>query len=312
MLSILVNKRTNTAMEYIILDLEFNGTYSKHRHKFVNEIIEFGAVKCDEQLNIIDTFSELVTPQISKKLNSHVSALTHITIDELKESNNTFSHVISHFRKFLGNGVLMTWSNSDILVLMENYQYFFGNDKLSFLKYYVNLQKYCERAIGYNDKARQLGLSTCAEMLGITFEDEHLHRAYTDAKLTALCFKALYDPELLKQYLYTCDDDFYRRVTFKNYNICDLKDPNVNRREMYFNCETCGRRALRRSKWRLKNRSFRANFRCLRCHKDFEGRITFKQCYDHVNITKKAVDLPPKEKPKKAKSASNDTQNNNE
>lgn len=283
-------------MEYIILDLEFNSAYSKHRHKFVNEIIEFGAVKCDEQLNIIDTFSELITPQISKKLNSHVSALTHITLDELKESNSTFSKVMSKFRRFLGDGALMTWSNSDILVLMENYQYFFGNDKLSFLKYYVNLQKYCERAIGYADKSRQLGLSTCAEMLGISFEDEHLHRAYNDAKLTALCFKALYDPELLQSFMYTCDDDFYRRVTFKNYNICDLKDPHVNKREMFFNCDTCGKRAIRRSKWRLKNRSFRAHFRCIRCHKDFEGRIIFKQCYDHVNITKKIVDLPPKDK----------------
>ncbi|MBQ3330466.1 MAG: exonuclease domain-containing protein [Ruminococcus sp.] len=288
-------------MNYIILDLEFNGTYSKHRHKFVNEIIEFGAVKCDEQLNIIETFSELVTPQISKKLNSHVSALTHITIDELKESNNTFSRVMSKFRKFLGDDVLMTWSNSDILVLMENYQYFFGNDRLSFLKYYVNLQKYCERAIGYSDKSRQLGLSTCAEMLGITFEEDDLHRAYNDAKLTALCFKALYDPELLEEYLYVCDNDFYRRITFKNYNICDLKDPNINKREMFFNCEICGKRALRRSKWRLKNRSFRAIFRCIRCRRDFEGRITFKQCFDGVTVTKRIVELPPKEKHKTAK-----------
>lgn len=281
-------------MEYIILDLEFNGTYSKHRHKFVNEIIEFGAVKCDEQMNIIDTFSELIAPQIAKKLNPHVTALTHITLDELKESRNTFSKVVSKFRKFLGDGVLLTWSNSDILVLMENYHYFFGNDKLSFLKYYVNLQKYCERALGYSDKAHQLGLSACAETLGITFEDDSLHRAYNDAELSALCFKALYDSELLKQYLYVCDNDFYRRVTFKNYNICDLKDPGIDKREMYFNCEVCGRRALRRSKWRLKNRSFRANFRCLRCHKDFEGRITFKQCYDHVSVTKKIAELPPK------------------
>lgn len=288
-------------MEYIILDLEFNGTYSKHRHKFVNEIIEFGAVKCDEQLNIIETFSELVKPQISKKLNSHVSALTHITIDELKKSNNSFSHVMSKFRKFLGDGVLMTWSNSDVLVLIENYKYFYGNDKLPFMQYYVNAQKYCERAIGYNDKARQLGLSTCAEMLGITFEDDSLHRAYNDAELTAACFKALYDGELLQQFLYICDDDFYRRLNFKNYNICDLKDPNVDRKEMFFNCENCGRRALRRSKWRLKNRSFRANFRCLRCCRDFEGRISFKQCYDHVDVTKKTAEVEHKEKKRRKK-----------
>ena len=58
------------------------------------------------------------------------------------------------------------------------------------------------------------------------------------------------------------------------------------------------KRALRRSKWRLKNKSFRAHFRCLRCRKDFEGRITFKKCYDHVEIIKKTAELPPREKAK--------------
>ncbi len=282
-------------MEYIILDLEFNGTYSKNRHRFFNEIIEFGAVKLDEQLNIVDTFSELVSPQVTKKLNPHVAALTHINLDELKKSGNTFSHAMARFRRFLGDGVLMTWSNSDILVLMENYRYFFGNDKLSFLRHYVNMQKYCQRAIGYNDRGHQLGLSACAEMLGITYEDEQLHRAYNDAELTALCFKALYDETLLESYIYTCDDDFYSRVTFKNYNICDLKDPNVDKKEMYMDCDICGKRALRRSKWRLKNKSFRAHFRCRKCKRDFEGRITFKKCYDHVEIIKKAAELPLKE-----------------
>ena len=285
-------------MQYIILDLEFNSAYSKHRHKFVNEIIEFGAVKCDEQLNIIETFSELITPQISKKLNSHVTALTHLTLDELKESHNTFSHIISKFRKFLGDGVLMTWSNSDILVLMENYRYFFGNDHISFIKYYVNLQKYCERAIGYTDKSRQLGLSACAGMLGIDFEENSLHRAYNDAQLSAACFRKVYDEDLFREFLYACDEDFYRRLTFKNYNICDLKNPHADKKEMYFNCELCGKRALRLSKWRLKNRSFRAHFRCIRCRRDFEGRIIFKQCYDHVSVIKKTAELPSKDKHK--------------
>ena len=33
-------------MEYVILDLEWNGTYSRRKQGFINEIIEFGAVKC--------------------------------------------------------------------------------------------------------------------------------------------------------------------------------------------------------------------------------------------------------------------------
>ena len=36
-------------MEYIILDLEWNAAYSRRRGGFINEIIEFGAVKADEK-----------------------------------------------------------------------------------------------------------------------------------------------------------------------------------------------------------------------------------------------------------------------
>ena len=55
-------------MSYVILDLEWNGSYSKVLHKFVNEIIEIGAVKLDDELNVCDTFTMLVAPKIGKKL----------------------------------------------------------------------------------------------------------------------------------------------------------------------------------------------------------------------------------------------------
>jgi len=285
-------------MNYIILDLEFNGTYSKKKHCFINEIIEFGAVKCDEQLNIVDTFSALVTPQISKKLNSHVSKLTHIKMKELQESNNTFTHVLSKFRKFLGGGMLLSWGTSDVLVLMENYRYYYNEETIPFLWAYVNLQSYCEAALDYHDRAHQMGLSTCAQMLGIGFKDESLHRALTDAELTSLCFQKLYRKELFEPFIDICDDRFYRKITFKNYNICDLKDTAIDRRELYFVCDRCGHKALRRSRWKVKNKSFRANFRCLYCHRNFEGRITFKQCFDHVEVTRRLVDQTPAPKAK--------------
>ena len=49
---------------YVILDLEWNGTYSRRIKGFINEIIEFGAVKVDESLNILDTYEALVRPQV--------------------------------------------------------------------------------------------------------------------------------------------------------------------------------------------------------------------------------------------------------
>lgn len=54
-------------MDFIIMDLEWNNTYARKTKGFINEIIEIGAVKLDENLNFKDKFSCLVRPQISKK-----------------------------------------------------------------------------------------------------------------------------------------------------------------------------------------------------------------------------------------------------
>ena len=37
-------------MSYVILDLEWNSAYSYKLKRFVNEIIEFGAVRLDDEL----------------------------------------------------------------------------------------------------------------------------------------------------------------------------------------------------------------------------------------------------------------------
>ena len=131
-------------MSYVILDLEWNGSYSKVLHKFVNEIIEIGAVKLDDELNVCDTFTMLVAPKIGKKLCSKVKQLTKITNEELKDDGVSFIKAISLFSDFLGDGVLMTWSDSDLHALIENYSYYTGRTRLPFLSRYCNLQSYCE------------------------------------------------------------------------------------------------------------------------------------------------------------------------
>ena len=47
-------------MNFVILDLEWNGTYSRRLKGFMNEIIEFGAVKVDECLHVLDTFGACI------------------------------------------------------------------------------------------------------------------------------------------------------------------------------------------------------------------------------------------------------------
>ena len=54
-------------MDFVILDLEWNGSYSKKIKGYINEIFEFGAVRINSDMQIIDTFSMLIKPQSAKK-----------------------------------------------------------------------------------------------------------------------------------------------------------------------------------------------------------------------------------------------------
>ena len=62
-------------MNIVVLDLEWNGAYSKRLHGYINEIIEFGAVKLDQELNIIDRFSCFVKPQVGKRISSVITEM---------------------------------------------------------------------------------------------------------------------------------------------------------------------------------------------------------------------------------------------
>lgn len=298
-------------MNFVILDLEWNGAYSKKAKKFVNEIIEIGAVKTDEQLNILDSFSMLVTPQIGKKLNHRVAELTHITNEELIDSNNTFTHALSKFKKFLSDSVLLTWGTSDILTLMENCKYYLGEEQLPFLSRYCNLQLYCEHMLDHHDKSRQMGLSTCAELLGLSDEGLELHRAFDDALFSLQCFKELYDYDKFRGYVELANDEFYRKITFKNSIIYDVKNPLIDKKEFYICCDKCGKKAFRKTKWSMKNRSFRAQFRCKKCKRDFEGRITFRLKYEGLKIDRRIVEKEKNETIAKKKCILNLISSNN-
>ena len=51
-------------MQYVVIDLEWNNAYSKKTAGFINEIIEIGAVKVDENFDTVDSFSCIVRSQI--------------------------------------------------------------------------------------------------------------------------------------------------------------------------------------------------------------------------------------------------------
>ena len=47
-------------MRYIILDLEWDSAYSVKHKRFINQILQIGAVKLNESFDITDTFEATV------------------------------------------------------------------------------------------------------------------------------------------------------------------------------------------------------------------------------------------------------------
>ena len=106
-------------MNFIIFDLEWNNAYNYKLKRGMNEIIEIGAVKLDENLKVIDTFKQLIKPKLSKKLGSRFKNLTHITIDEINQSGISFENAFDNFSKWCGKGdnLFLSWSTSDLYTL---------------------------------------------------------------------------------------------------------------------------------------------------------------------------------------------------
>lgn len=292
----------NVIVDFVILDLEWNGSYSKKLQKYINEIFEVGAVRINSNMELVDSFSMLIKPQIGKKICGRVKELTHIDTEQLENTSNTYNHVIKLFSAFAKDAVIMTWGITDISTLIVNNEYFNKTKTLSFLDKYVNLQSYCENCMERQEAGKQMGLSTAAELLGIEFGDDKLHRALDDSILSWKCFSKLYDSEKLEKFIKVADAKFYDRLCFKNVVLTDFSNPLIDKKQFYSVCPTCGKKGRRLTRWQVKNKSFRANFNCDACGIKFTGKVQFKLKYEGVQVKHNShIYVDPKEYAERAK-----------
>lgn len=273
-------------MQFIALDLEWNNVYGKKIHGFFNEIIEFGAVKIDENGVMYDEFTCLINTQVGKKLRANTKEITHITNDEIK-TGILFPKAVSAFKKWVGTeeSVIMTWGDGDVRVLIDNCKYFGCGDKIPFLTEYMDLQRYFQRVKG-TSKSQQVGLSAAAEMLGICEDGYSLHRALDDSKLAAKCFDAIREDNIINDYIKKCDDEFYSRITFKNKVISSIKNPLVDKSYLNCVCKTCGEQAEPVTNWKYSNQYFRAKYYCKKCNTAYLVNVRFKKLYDRTEVRK--------------------------
>ncbi len=291
-------------MNYVILDLEWNASFSRKTKSYVNEIIEFGAVKCDENLNLIDTFSSMVSLQIGEKISSVIKELTNIKDEELDDALQ-YMQVVSKFRKWAGENILLTFGTSDVLSLTQNCKYFSGDRKIPFLTKYVNLQEYfqsCMEKELESVKEKQVSLVNASKMVGIDTDSMKVHRACDDSMLSYELLKRIFDKKDIKDFIENANtEEFYDRITFKTTIITDLKNPLVDKEQFKFCCEKCGAKVSKKGRWTIKNKRFFAEFNCKKCGYNFLGKVQVKEKYEGIVVTKKTSPLAKIEKPRAAK-----------
>ena len=286
-------------MKYIVLDLEWDSVYSVKHHRFINQIIQIGAVKLDENLNIVDCFDVLVKSSVSKKLTKRFTELTGITAEKMA-GGISLADAVLRFNRWAGkNCLIMTWSNSDLYTIVENSKFLLPkNISFKFTKY-MDLQSFVQnemRQIGFEIKS-QVSLLHAAEMLQISFDGFQLHTAKDDCLLSVALLKRFYDIKKMEPYIKDTENpEFFERLTFKSYTLTNIRDDLIKPEDLIFMCDRCKRTAKCVTGWKYRNGWFSANFKCGECKRNFIGRISFKKTYDNLIVKRKIIDLKAVEK----------------
>lgn len=175
-------------MDYIILDIEFNG------RKFASdkpmEVIEIGAVRLNDRLEPVDEFSSLIKPVYFAKLNSFIREKTGIP-QEAIDTAKGFVPVIRSFREWLDRSAactFVTWGGEDLKRIVLDTRmhrlddaYWLGADYFDLLKVYL-------RTRGLSN---DVSVEKALEELSIPAEGS-AHRALDDARMTAQIFRRVF------------------------------------------------------------------------------------------------------------------------
>lgn len=99
-------------MDYVVLDLEWNQASDSRdaRNRLLTfEIIEIGAVKLNSRMEIVDTFEELIRPQVYDTMHHITEKLIGIHMKDLSGCR-TFDVVMKDFLAWCGEDFMFgTW-----------------------------------------------------------------------------------------------------------------------------------------------------------------------------------------------------------
>lgn len=276
-------------MNYIVLDLEWNQCcgHDQENPRIPFEIIEIGAVKLDNKLNILDTYSSIIKPRLYKKLQPHIKALLNYDETTLRKGR-PFDMVCREFLKWCGEDyIFCTWGAMDLSYLQNNMEYYYLKPLESPLKYYNIQQIYADVSEPNHSIVK---LEKAVKKLKIDI-DRPFHSAVNDAYYTGTVFKVIKPRDLADRYSY----DIYNNpkekeeelISYhKNYmehisrEFSNKFEAMEDKELLTIRCYRCGKKTNKRIPWFASSPN---SYSCVgKCwyHGLVLGKIRFKQARD--------------------------------
>lgn len=275
-------------MDYVVLDLEWNQASDNRdaRSRLLTfEIIEIGAVKLNSRMEIIDTFQELICPQVYEEMHSVTERLIGIHMEEL-QGKRKFTEVAGDFLKWCGTDFMFgTWGPQDLTELQRNMR-FFGMEPLGTgpVRFY-DIQKLF--SIAYEDQKSRRSLEYAVDFLNIE-KNGAFHRALSDAWYTARVLQMIKDPVALQRFSY---DTFVLpkshrdevHVVFDDYAkyisrpFADKEELMADREVISTRCYMCHKNLRRKVRWFTPNGRHYYSLSYCDKHGWMKGKIRIKK-----------------------------------
>lgn len=174
---------------FIIYDLE--ATCWRGRAPKRVEVIEIGAVKVNERLDIVDEFCVFVKPTLHPQISKFCTQLTSITQSDVDRAPH-FDEAIEAFEDWIApkasRAVLMSWGEFDKRQLLSDGD--LHEIDLPWLRYHACLQHHYSK---WKGSKNQIGLKSAMEMEGLSYSGTQ-HRAIEDARNMARLFQVIARP----------------------------------------------------------------------------------------------------------------------
>ena len=280
-------------MNYIVFDLEWNqspiGQAGEHpRMPF--EIIEIGAVKVNDKLEIIDEFQRLIRPKLYPTLHKYIRDILSYDEKDLKKNGVSFKQACTEFLEWSGSPdeyIFCTWGPSDLHYLQTNMD-FYRMAKLPFPLKFCDIQQiYAEKYSSDNSVCK---LEKAVNFLKIE-SDRAFHAAVNDAYYTAKVLAGGKFGDITEKYTF----DVHRHPKSKDEEIVEyhnkvidhisgeyesradaMADPEITS----VKCSRCGRRTSRKIDWfQNTNGTEYAVGKCFR-HGNMLASLKFKPASD--------------------------------